>query len=178
MGRRQFIKVGALATVGLLGGGAAFLSTGGNQAPLTVSAVLAKLEDLVDKNISHQGVWNPAEIFTHCAQSVEYSMMGYPEHKSDLFKATAGTLAFSAFSAKGAMLHSLEEAIPGAPPISIPNQTVLEALTRLKKAFVDFNQYEGVLAPHFAYGELSKAEYEAAHAMHIYNHFDELKVMS
>jgi hypothetical protein len=176
MKRRQFIKVGALTGVGLLGG-AVLLSADGQHEALTVSAALAKLEALSGKRISHRGTWSPAEIFTHCAQSIEYSMTGYPEHKSDFFKGTLGPLVFSIFSLKGAMVHKLDEAIPGAPDILNADQAVSEALVRLKKAFVDFNQFEGSLAPHFAYGQLTKAEYEAAHVMHVYNHFDELNTV-
>tara|TARA_B100000446_G_C10545300_1_gene338297 strand:- start:605 stop:1162 length:558 start_codon:yes stop_codon:yes gene_type:complete len=185
MERRQFIKVGALSTIGLLGGASVLLSTheeGQDETEaLTVSAVIAKLEALSGKRILHTGTWNPAKIFTHCAQSIEFSMTGYPEHKSDLFKNTLGSLAFSAFSLKGSMVHALDEVIPGAPVISIDDKAMpeeqLEALTRLKKAFFDFNQFEGTLEPHFAYGQLTKAEYEAAHVMHVYNHFDELSVV-
>jgi hypothetical protein len=181
MERRQFMKVGALTTVGLLGGVSVLLRSDGKHAALTVSAALAKLDVLVDKSILHSGSWDPAKIFIHCAQSIEYSMTGYPDHKSDLFKNTLGSLAFSAFALKGSMVHALDEVIPGAPDISFndraTSEVLPEALERLKKALIDFNQYQGVLEPHFAYGQLSKAEYEAAHVMHIYNHFDELSVV-
>jgi hypothetical protein len=100
-------------------------------------------------------------------------MTGYPEHKSEVFKNTLGAVAFSAFATKGAMVHSLDEAIPGAPMID-PEQNSALALERLKKSLMDFEKFDGALQPHFAYGELTKAEYEAAHVMHIYNHFDEL----
>ena len=48
------------------------------------------------------------------------------------------------------------------------------ALNRLKKSLIDFDSYQGKLAPHFAYGELTKDEYEAAHVMHLYNHLQEI----
>lgn len=185
MERRQFMKAGALAAIGVLGGSTILLSSDdadkGKSEALTVSAVLAKLESVAGKSIANSGAWNAATIFTHCAQSIEYSMTGYPVHKSDVFKHTLGSLAFSAFALKGSMVHALDEVIPGAPEITI-NEPVdaeeqSEALQRLKKSLTDFNQYQGTLAPHFAYGELTKSEYEEAHVMHIYNHFDELSVV-
>jgi hypothetical protein len=175
MERRQFIKASALAGMGLLGGASVWLSIGADKESLTIAVALSKLEALTDKAISYTGSWDPAKVFVHCAQSIEYSMTGYPEHKSDVFKNTAGSLAFSAFALKGAMAHGLDQPIPGAPDINA-DQDLLLALAQLKKSLTDFSQYEGDLEPHFAYGELTKDEYEAAHVMHIYNHFDELNV--
>lgn len=173
MERRQFVKASALAGVGLLGGASVWLGIGSNKESLTIAAVLSKLETLTEKPISHTGSWDPAKVFIHCAQSIEYSMTGYPVQKSDLFKSTLGSLAFSAFASKGAMTHGLDQPIPGAPAIN-SNQDLSLALAQLKKSLTDFQQYDGVLQPHFAYGDLSKAEYEVAHVLHIYNHFQEL----
>jgi len=177
MKRRQFLK-GAIAggvTVGLLGGGTFWLSNGPNKASLSMQVVLTKINFLLNTPLLSSGQWRPAQIFTHCAQSVEYSMAEYPEHKTELFKRTIGQLAFSAFSEKGAMHHGLSEAIPGAPDASLEKDPKL-ALQRLAKAFIDFSQYQGILASHFAYGELSKQDYELAHVMHFYNHLQEIKL--
>ncbi len=45
------------------------------------------------------------------------------------------------------------------------------ALIRLDNAIALFQQSAPDLQPHFAYGNLSKAQYEQAHAMHLANHF-------
>mgnify|MGYP006102335413 CR=1 FL=1 len=173
MDRRQFIKGSFFGAVGLAGGAAIWLNTGSNQDPLTISAVMAKLDDISPATLAHKGAWDCHQIFSHCAQSIEYSMTGYPEHKSELFKNTLGSVAFSAFATKGAMVHGLDEAIPGAPMIDAKQDSAL-ALEHLKKSLLDFEQFDGTLQPHFAYGELTKAEYEAAHVMHIYNHWQEI----
>ena len=99
-------------------------------------------------------------------------MVGYPEHKSWLFKHTVGSLAFAVFSGKGSMNHSLDEAIPGAPAL-LAQGDAEQALLRLRRALVDFRDYSGALQPHFAYGELTREEYEQAHVMHLNNHLDE-----
>lgn len=110
------------------------------------------------------------QTLVHCAQSIEYSMLGFPEPKSALFQKTLGSVAFNVFSQRGRMSHDLEEAIPGAEALS-PTVSMHQALQRLQNAIESFRQAETDLKPHFAYGQLSRNEYELAHAMHLANHF-------
>ena len=58
--------------------------------------------------------WTWSKTLLHCAQSIDYSMSGYPAPKSALFQRTAGAAAFSFFRSRGRMSHNLIEAIPGA----------------------------------------------------------------
>lgn len=176
MKRRQFIKASIVSggvVIGL-GSGALLLINGVNRNQLTIDFALKKLDVLIQKNLINLGEWNSYQIFIHCAQSVEYSMSQFPLHKSSFFKNTIGKLAFSIFSFKGKMIHNLSEPIPGAPPL-ISSVDVALAINRLKKSLIDFDNYQGALASHFAYGELSKKEYEIAHVMHLYNHLQEIK---
>ena len=172
LNRRQFIFATAGSSV-LIASGASWLSIDPNTEPLTIDVALSKLDQLMQLEPQATGPWNLAQVFIHCAQSVEYSIQGYPQHKSDLFKNTVGKTAFSLFHAKGKMTHPLDEAIPGAPLLAKDANT-LRAFERFKKSLLDFKAYSGTLAPHFAYGPLSKAEYEAAHVMHFNNHFQEI----
>lgn len=176
MNRRTFLASGAALT-GLVVGGAGLWVAGGpdHKMPATIAGMMTELNALDGKNLTSEGQWRPAEVFEHCAQSIELSMTAYPEHKSDAFKSSIGALAFSLFAAKGSMKHSLKEAIPGAAPLSNKSE-VSQSLARLKKALDDFMHYQGPLAEHFAYGELSKADYELAHVMHIADHMREIKV--
>lgn len=176
MNRRTLMKTSllALAAVGT-SGTAVWFSIEKSQQVLNVDAALTILQNLSRKDVLHSGEWNPYQIFSHCAQSIEFSMQGFPEHKSQVFKNTVGSLAFSAFYAKGRMHHGLNEGIPGASIIE-PQGQVNQALVRLIKAFNDFKAFNRPLAPHFAYGELSKHEYELAHVMHLYNHLQEITV--
>ncbi|MEW6998066.1 DUF1569 domain-containing protein [Colwelliaceae bacterium BS250] len=177
MQRRQFIKAS-------LAGGGAIIAIGAgtllfiedkNKDILTVDFAMQKLDKLFNENFINLGQWDASQIFTHCAQSVEYSMSQFPEHKSNVFKGTIGKLAFSIFSSKGKMTHGLNEPIPGAPSLT-QNGDAIIALYRLKNALLKFDSYQGTLAPHFAYGELTKDEYEIAHVMHLYNHLEEIKI--
>ncbi|WP_299570583.1 DUF1569 domain-containing protein [uncultured Shewanella sp.] len=187
MKRRIFLKSmlagGAITSVAV---GVAWMVIDAESEALTIESTLVKLEKL-KQVLQHEqqaiaikttGVWDLKQIFTHCAQSVEYSMTGYPKHKSKVFKQTIGSLAFSAFASKGKMTHKLSEAIPGAPRL-LTNKTqdtveVLIQLDRFKQSLLDFESYIGELKPHFAYGLLTKEEYALAHAMHFNNHLLEI----
>lgn len=176
MKRRTLIKTSLAggAAIVLAGGAAKWLSHSSNNQPLTIEAAIGQLSTMSRRSISSNGDWNPTQVFSHCAQSVEYSMSGFPEHKSTLFKNTAGTLAFSAFSFKGEMTHGLNEPIPGAPALPL-KANISGALQRLVQAMLAFKLHKDDLYPHFAYGELSKDEYEVAHVLHLYNHLKEIQ---
>jgi hypothetical protein len=114
--------------------------------------------------------WTWSQTLVHCAQSIEYSMAGFPEARSALFQRTVGAAAFHVFAWRGRMTHDLGEPIPGAAPLP-PGQDVAAAVERLERAVQAFDAWQGPLKPHFAYGALDKAAYDQAHAMHLANHF-------
>lgn len=174
MNRRKFIAGAVAGAAVLSAGGVAWVSVEPSSELLQIDGSLEKLEKLMSAASVTTGEWNLYQVLIHCAQSVEYSMIGYPEHKPDLFKNTVGKLAFSAFSAKGKMKHGLNEIIPGAPSFSTEENIQL-AYERFKKSLIDFKEYDGPLAQHFAYGQLSKAQYEKAHVMHFNNHLTEIE---
>lgn len=120
--------------------------------------------------LDSKAAWNWAQTLNHCAQSIEFSMQGYPQAKSRFFQLTAGAAAFQVFAWRGRMTHDLTEPIPGAPALDA-QAGADTALARLQQAVAAFRAWSGPLQPHFAYGELSHAEYEQAHAMHLADHF-------
>lgn len=109
----------------------------------------------------------------HCAQSIEYSLDGFPRLKPWWFRATVGRAAFGVFSAKGRMQHDLHAAIPGAADIAAA-QPLEPAIERLAWALERFARHDGRLSVHFAYGVLDKAAYTRAHLMHLANHWEGL----
>ncbi len=137
----------------------------------TLDDALQELERLsAAPALSSATAWNWTQTLTHCAQSIEYSMTGYPQPRSALFQQTLGATALALFTWRGRMTHDLGEAIPGAPALDA-GAAVDQAQARLKKAVADFAQTTAPLQPHFAYGALDKAAYAQAHAMHLANHF-------
>lgn len=170
MNRRQFL----LATTSVIAAGAAGVATVRMTRPAPdLDTLLAELSALDPATVRFRGSWSAFTVFSHLAQSIEYSMTGYPAMKPALFRHTVGPLAFAAFETAGAMRHNLAEPIPGAPALPADGN-VAESLARLTHALTTFRQWQGPLQPHFAYGALSHEEYTAAHLMHIRNHLLEL----
>jgi hypothetical protein len=173
MNRRNVLISGGLGVAAIAAGGYLLLPSG--TKPLTIASASGELAKFKGAKIKHSGGWTPAQVFEHLAQSVEYSMSGFPQAKSAFFQSTAGAAAFAVFRAKGAMKHGLTEVIPGAPMLAA-NGDQDAALARLQKSLADFDGFTGSLKPHFAYGNLAKADYAAAHAMHVFNHLTEFSV--
>ncbi|MBI4818501.1 MAG: DUF1569 domain-containing protein [Deltaproteobacteria bacterium] len=105
----------------------------------------------------------------HCAQSIELSISGFPQLRGLVVRRLVGPLVFRRFARRGFMKHALKAQIPGAAEID-PNTTVEAGRARLEAAIEAFRAHDGTLAEHFAYGRLSRDEYELAHSMHVADH--------
>jgi hypothetical protein len=114
-------------------------------------------------------VWNLSATLQHCAQTVGYSVTGYPRLKPALYRATVGTLAKRVFLWRGATRHSLGAGIEGAPPLD-PDLPVADAAARLGEAVQRFEAHTAPHPPHPAYGACSHQEFAALHAMHLIEH--------
>lgn len=139
----------------------------------SLPAALVTLQALKGRPPRATGAWDLPKVLIHAAQSVEYSLSGFPQPKAAWFRHTVGPAAFAAFSARGRMSHSLTEPIPGAPDIAA-GQALDAAVDRLTTALRAFDAHAGALAPHFAYGALDKPDYTRAHLMHLANHWQEM----
>lgn len=174
MQRRGLIKGAGLVALAAATGTLWWWQSG--QSPARVDRaglrqVLARLKQ--GRWDSAQG-WSPAQVYNHCAQSIEYSMGGYPQLKPEWFRASVGPAAFAVFQQRGAMQHALDEPIPGAASLDAPAGEAA-ALERLESAFDRFFAHQGPLAPHFAYGALDHGQYATAHILHLYNHLQRLR---
>jgi hypothetical protein len=138
----------------------------------SIDATLKTLERLRNEAPRMTGAWDLPHVLHHAAQSVEYSIHGFPLPKPAWFRATIGSYALALFNARGQMSHSLTEPIPGAPDIA-QGQALIPAIDRAVAALQAFERHGGVLAPHFAYGALDKAAYTRAHLMHLTDHWNE-----
>lgn len=168
MNRRQFLIAGAAISVTAAAG----LELGSRGFQSHWDALLAQLSALQHKELTSSGSWTPSQVFQHLTQSVLGSVQGYPEHKAAWFTHSIGPVALKAFKTAGAMLHPLDEAIPGMPALDahMPTQ---QALQNLLQALTQFAQSSS-LSPHFAYGVLDHQDYEAAHVMHIRQHLTQI----
>lgn len=93
--------------------------------------------------------------------------------KSPLFRHVVGTAAFHVFDWRGEMRHALNEEILGDSVM--PVDSLDKAMLRLKSSIYAFQSWHAPMHPHFAYGALSKHQYEKANSMHIANHFSEIE---
>ena len=120
------------------------------------------------------GAWPLVAVLEHLAQSVEMSLHGFPQPRGAMFQRTAGAAAFAVFKWRGRMSHALDQPIPGAPALTLSGDWHPASL-RLRRAIAAFQAWRGPLQPHFAYGALSRADFDLAHRMHIADHGQELE---
>ena len=163
--RRRAVLVAAVALPALGG-----CSPAPVQRLADLSAARSAVQGLMTAKLRNDGPWSLPQVLHHLAQSVEFSLSGFPAPKSALFQHTAGAAAWAVFDARGAMTHGLGEPIPGAPPL--PADAVLAGgVQRLLAALDRFDTHAGALQPHFAYGALDKPAYTRAHLMHLADHW-------
>lgn len=129
-----------------------------------------ELENLNPDNLAVEGPWSVAQVFSHCAQSIEYSLIGFPLDKPAWFQNTLGKLVLRKFLRQGYMDHKTNAAIPGAPPPAAMEPRA--ALDRLLAAIDKFQAHEGPFEPHFAYGMVDKPDYGRVQGMHIAQHLE------
>lgn len=115
------------------------------------------------------GPWPVGKAAAHCAQSIEYSVTGYPTRKPWLVRGLIGPLVLKKFLKNDAMSHDLSSPVPGAPEIP-ENLAAAEGLKRLGDAIARFEAAKE-LKPHFAYGPLGRDSYDRIHALHVKDHF-------
>src|SRR5690606_32815394 len=153
--RRRFLLTGA--ALGAAGLGAGCLSSQAADRALSFSTFddalleMERLHRLSPRSQSAQ--WNWAQTLVHCAQSIEFSLYGYPQARSALFQRTVGKAAFEVFAWRGRMSHDLSEPIPGAAALA-SEADPQASLQRLHAVVAEFRQHTGALQPHFAYNAL------------------------
>ncbi len=136
----------------------------------TLDYALFEVRRLVEaRSRNNEVAFRLGQALSHCAQSIDYSMTGYPAMMNVLIRQTAGKLRFRSFVRQRKMKHDLDKPIPGATKIPA-NTSPRDGLEHLEKSVADFANFHREHEPHFAYGKLTKDEYELAHSFHIANH--------
>lgn len=113
--------------------------------------------------------WTTAQHLLHCAQSIEYSVTGYPRLKPAIVRATVGKLVKRRFLGRGEMAHDTVAAVAGAPALDA-GASVDAARARLRAAIATFRAHAGAYAPHLVYGSCTRDEYERLMSMHVADH--------
>lgn len=174
MKRRTAILSLTAAGATALAGGLAYVAVPRDHPELGMDRLLAQLHGLRADGIETASSWDVARTLNHLAQSVEFSMSGYPDLKSALFRHTVGPLAFNVFQTRGQMSHDTAAPIPG----EVLDATGADAARlRLIDSLTAFQTFDPDPAPHFAYGALTKDAYAKAHVMHVHDHLVELRAV-
>lgn len=177
--RRRFVlSTYGLGTAAITTGLAACAGETSSDRGLRFATLAAAEEELTRlaaaKELVSAAAWNWPQTLVHCAQSIEYSMTGFPSPRSELFQETIGSLAFGAFAWRGRMTHDLAEPIPGAPALERPGDAA-QSVERLRASMRAFSGWSKPMRAHFAYGRLTHEQYELAHAMHLANHLSSFR---
>ena len=173
--KRRRLLLGATAAATL---GAPALWLAGPHPPVATFPDTASVHAWLDALLAHPHrsttAWPLPQVLEHAAQSIDYSLDGYPSLRAPWFRASVGPLAFATFARRGAMSHDTVEAIPGAPALA--GEDLDAAVARLAAALDRFEQAPPGqrFAPHFAYGELDRDDYRCAHLMHLADHAREV----
>lgn len=117
--------------------------------------------------------WDISEICQHCAQTINYSITGYPVMKAPFIRNTIGKIAYRKFKRQGFMSHSLTAHVPGGDQLEV-ELSPQNSIQKLLDTIETFQKYTGALKPHLLFGNLTKAEYDQYFAMHIADHLNEL----
>ena len=128
-----------------------------------------RLDDPEAGLLAPGGTWNLSQTLQHCAQTVRYSVTGYPRLKPAFFRATAGAVAKRVFLRRGATRHALDAELDGAPPLD-PQIPAARAAADLADAVALFGGHTGSHAVHPAYGRCTHDEFARLHAMHLAEH--------
>lgn len=141
---------------------------------LSLSDVKTELLRIDAKSQSKIKNWTFYEILSHCSQTIEYSMTGYPAMKPALLRNTVGRLVIKRFLRQGYMKHNLSAHVPGGEAITNSGSTE-EGIQRLIKSIEKFQAFNGKLALHLIFGTLSKEEYDKYFSMHVADHLSEVQ---
>lgn len=152
---------------------AEFAAATGRRSPKqgfsTLAEALLAVDDLTSGHARIAGAWPAHHALNHCAQSIEYSITGFPALKPAWVRATIGRLVLRRFLARGYMGHDTTGPIAGAPPLDHPPD-LAGAARRLREAVQAFERFSGPPADHFVYGPVTKDEYRRLHLMHLSDH--------
>lgn len=116
--------------------------------------------------------WSPYKTFVHCAQTIKYSMEGYPKTKPLIIQLTLGKIVFKSYLKQGYMKHNLSAPVPGSPFIEDSND-INRGIDILIDAIDLFQKFEGEFKRHLIFGGMTKEEYGTYFSMHIMDHLSE-----
>ncbi|TFC59948.1 DUF1569 domain-containing protein [Cryobacterium sp. TMB1-7] len=119
--------------------------------------------------LSPRGTYSFSETAQHAAQSIGYSMTGYPHLAPVSLRVTVGRAVKHLFLRRGAMRHNLSAPVSGAPELD-PAMPDLAAVAVLRTAVNALVAFTGDLQPHPTYGRCTKAQVANLQTQHLREH--------
>ncbi len=113
--------------------------------------------------------WSTGYTLTHCAQSIDYLIDGFPKPRSIVVRRVFGPLAARRFLREGVLTHDTSDPIPGAPEID-PDAPSDQGRDRLLEAIDRYLDHTGPIHEHFAYGKLSHEDGARLNVLHVRSH--------
>lgn len=135
--------------------------------------VLKAIEQIEQGGFKLHGTWDATQHIDHCAQAIQFSMVGYPILKPAILRKTIGKLAFHIFNLRGHMSHHTQQITPGAIPTESNN--LMDSIKIYKQSALQLLNWNKPLYPHEFYGQLTKKNHIKAHTLHFANHFESFK---
>lgn len=142
----------------------------------SLDAAKQELRRLSEQDLISSTDWSTYQVFAHCAQTIDYSIFGYPLLKPAFIRNTVGRLAIHKFLKQGYMKHDLSAGVPGSPKIEKSGGSSRDGIETLLQSIEHFEAYQGELKPHLLFGKLTKAQYDCYFAMHIADHLTGLSI--
>jgi len=119
--------------------------------------------------LSPRGSYTFSETAQHAAQSIGYSMTGYPKLAPASLRVTVGRAVKHVFLRRGAMRHNLSAPVSGAPALD-PGMPDLSAVQVLRDAVNRLVAFDGALQPHPTYGRCTKDQVASLQTLHLREH--------
>lgn len=147
-------------------------------APASLAALVTFVETLesgVRQDGSGSALLSPRSTYTfsqtvqHAAQSIGYSMTGYPRLAPVSLRFTVGRSVKHLFLRRGAMRHNLSAPVAGAPELD-PGMPDLAAIELLRATVSQLAAFDGALQPHPTYGRCTKDQVASLQTMHLREH--------
>ncbi|WEO76741.1 DUF1569 domain-containing protein [Cryobacterium sp. SO2] len=147
-------------------------------APSPLAALLAFVDTLEARVrqdgsgsalLSPRGRYSFSETAQHAAQSIGYSMTGYPHLAPVSLRVTVGRAVKHLFLRRGAMRHNLSAPVSGAPELD-PTMPDLAAVAVLRASVNRLVAFDGALQPHPTYGRCTREQVATLQTMHLREH--------
>ena len=119
--------------------------------------------------LSPRGTYTFSQTVQHAAQSIGYSMTGYPRLAPVSLRVTVGRAVKHLFLRRGAMRHNLSAPVSGAPDLD-PGLRDLAAIAVLRATVSRLAGFDGALQPHPTYGRCTKEQVASLQTLHLREH--------